>query len=451
MMGILAIGVFSMILSCGSKSGTGTGNESFGHLSMALNVCTAPLYDVAGVQVKIFKVSDTKQDCIKDVADFEKTTSLICIPDTIADALFVLPAGDYKVCAIPVKDLTSNTQSDICSPVFLSPVSVVAEVVNEITLTSLCSNPNGGLDVITQFKDLVLITGLTIEPSKFITTCDTATITITVDDPKVVNTYDWTITLSPLGSNPKLTKLDPPWSAEFTTDMAGEYQVQVEVTNPAGNKTSLKEIPIHVRVCCENDGDCVNSTQGKFCCKNICKASCPDCGDGVVTLPETCDKLITCPATGCCSCDDGDVCTKDTVKSGDPSTCDLVCNHDSITACVSGDGCCPKDTAGIFLCNIGNDIDCIARCGDGIVTKPTETCDTGITCPAAGCCPTTCDDGVDCTKDTSSGSAAKCDLVCTNDPITECVGGDGCCNTTYCSGVQGTSNFDPNCIVSPAP
>jgi hypothetical protein len=247
--GLLVVSLFSMVMGCGNKDvGMGTSNESFGHLKLALNGC-APHYDVVGVQVKLFR--DTTKACT-DVADIEKTTDLICVPDPIADALFVLPTGDYKVCAIPVKNTDTPpyvVPSSVCSTVFSSPVTVIAEVVKEITLTSLCSNPNGGLDVITNFKDLVLITGLTILPNKFITTCDKATISITVDDPNVVNTYDWTITLSPLGSNPKLTKLDPPWSAEFTTDMPGEYQVQVEVTNPAGNTTSLKEIPIHVSAC----------------------------------------------------------------------------------------------------------------------------------------------------------------------------------------------------------
>ncbi len=57
-------------------------------------------------------------------------------------------------------------------------------------------------------------------------------------------------------------------------------------------------------------------------------------------------------------------------------------------------------------------------CGDGKISAP-ETCD--------GNCPTTCDDGNVCTRDSKSGSAANCDLLCNVSEITECIDGDGCC------------------------
>ena len=42
-------------------------------------------------------------------------------------------------------------------------------------------------------------------------------------------------------------------------------------------------------------------------------------------------------------------------------------------------------------------------------------------------CPASCDDGNACTRDGMSGSAANCNLACTNVAITMCLAGDGCC------------------------
>jgi hypothetical protein len=58
------------------------------------------------------------------------------------------------------------------------------------------------------------------------------------------------------------------------------------------------------------------------------------CGDAVVTAPETCDP---CPAT----CADMNACTTDSQTGGSAATCSLVCANQPVTACVSGDGCCP--------------------------------------------------------------------------------------------------------------
>ncbi|WP_050432666.1 choice-of-anchor Q domain-containing protein [Chondromyces crocatus] len=71
------------------------------------------------------------------------------------------------------------------------------------------------------------------------------------------------------------------------------------------------------------------------------------CGDGVVEGGETCDG--DCPAT--CP-DDGDACTEE-VLSGSPETCDVVCAAAPVTACVSGDGCCPAG------CSAPEDLDCV--------------------------------------------------------------------------------------------
>ncbi|EYF01431.1 choice-of-anchor Q domain-containing protein [Chondromyces apiculatus] len=72
------------------------------------------------------------------------------------------------------------------------------------------------------------------------------------------------------------------------------------------------------------------------------------CGNGIVEAGEACDG--DCPAT--CA-DDGDACTA-SVLSGTPETCDVTCVDTPITACVTGDGCCPTG------CTAPGDLDCVA-------------------------------------------------------------------------------------------
>ncbi|MFZ5896060.1 MAG: hypothetical protein ACOY0T_33700 [Myxococcota bacterium] len=85
-----------------------------------------------------------------------------------------------------------------------------------------------------------------------------------------------------------------------------------------------------------------------------------------------------------------------------------------ISACVSGDGCCPLG------CNTNVDADCARRCGNGAI-------ETGETCDPPGSCPASCADTKACTIDSSTGAAETCDLSCKHTPIVDCSGGDGCC------------------------
>src|SRR6185503_17155109 len=96
-----------------------------------------------------------------------------------------------------------------------------------------------------------------------------------------------------------------------------------------------------------------------------------------------------CPTVA--DCDDHMACTTDEVLG---SACQAECYNGEITTPHDGDGCCPSGG------NAGNDSDCAATCGDGVVSAG-ETCDTGIH-SGPGQCPTSCNDGDVCTNDTLS-------------------------------------------------
>ena len=187
---------------------------------------------------------------------------------------------------------------------------------------------------------------------------------------------------------------------------------------------------------------CINQpittcTDGDGCCPSTCNSLNDDdctaeCSNGVVEQGETCDPPSSCPT----DCDDGDVCTADTM-TGSSQNCNVACQHQTIATCTNGDGCCPS------TCNSLNDTDCSPDCGNGVVEQ-------GETCDPPSSCPTDCDDGDVCTTDTMTGSAQNCDVACQNQAITTCTNGDGCCPSgcdavtdTDCSSVCGNNVVEP--------
>ena len=143
------------------------------------------------------------------------------------------------------------------------------------------------------------------------------------------------------------------------------------------------------------------------------------CGNGIVEAGELCDTGITAGAGACpTTCDDQQACTTDALTMG--GTCQAACTNTAITAPANGDGCCPAGAS------TGNDNDCQPGCGNGVVDSG-ETCDTAIT-TGTGACPTTCSDGVACTRDVLGG-AGTCQAACTYPAINSCANGDGCCPT----------------------
>jgi hypothetical protein len=134
----------------------------------------------------------------------------------------------------------------------------------------------------------------------------------------------------------------------------------------------------------------------------------PACGNGAVEQGETCDG--NCPT----SCQKPDACTSATL-TGSAQACSARCSYAAISACTSGDGCCPDG------CSNANDKDCAPaapRCGDGKV-DPGETCD--------GNCPTSCQKPDACTTAVLTGSAQGCTAACTYTETTACLSLDGCC------------------------
>jgi hypothetical protein len=199
-----------------------------------------------------------------------------------------------------------------------------------------------------------------------------------------------------------------------TTCPSGDACTPIRIEGIVGGCTSAC-VAHPVTSCRAGDGCCPAG------CTIATDADCrARCGDGVLSAGESCDRAITAGLAGACppSCDDRDACTLD-VTTGTTAGCSRACHHAALTACVSGDGCCPPG------CTEAADRDCRATCGDGRVGAG-ETCDPPSTCPVT--CP---DDGDPCTRERLVGDGPSCTARCESVPVTACSNAapDLCCPT----------------------
>lgn len=188
-------------------------------------------------------------------------------------------------------------------------------------------------------------------------------------------------------------------------------------------------VAVEIDACASGDGCCPSG------CNHATDADCsPSCGDGIVSANETCEPRSAdhpCPTTAE-DCDDGDPCTQDKVI-GSAQQCSAHCTNIAITHPIPGDRCCPAGA------NISTDADCVASCGDGVISAG-EQCDPAL----PGSCPTvsTCDRlTAGCRRGVlvGMGCAAHCEV----EDILKPTQGDHCCPPGADVGTD--SDCEPRC------
>jgi hypothetical protein len=248
---VSAVAALSAVsMGCSNPSDEGTVEDKTGRLSLKC-VGGTSTHDVTGVA---FVVVGAEGSCA-DTPIASTTTPTLeseSIPASLlpsgggsahpfADGLFVLAPGDYRVCATPLTDAGPSAD---CGPADVL-VNVKPELTTEVVLMSQCKgDPNGGLDVVLGLNAPPTINTLNVAPSKFITVCEKATITVGATDANGdTMTYSGTILSGPPGTPGSLS-----FAANvgtFTPGSPGDYQVKVTVTDAVGGSTSL-QLPIHV-------------------------------------------------------------------------------------------------------------------------------------------------------------------------------------------------------------
>jgi len=238
-----AVGTVLSIAGCGDGS-AGPEEGTLGSLRAAVQI-SGERHDVTAMRIDIVQASD---DCDAEPL-FTETVALEdeAVPASLAgsgehafaDGLFVLAPGEYRVCATP---LASEGPSAACAPTD-ALAEVLESVTTEIVLYSQCgSTGNGGLDAVVALNDQPEITEVSLDPSKFITTCESVKLVATATDPNDDElTYTWSIVSGPEGGGSLRTD-----GAEATfSGAAGDYTLELSVDDGHGGATALS-FPIHI-------------------------------------------------------------------------------------------------------------------------------------------------------------------------------------------------------------
>ncbi|HEU4408529.1 MAG TPA: hypothetical protein VFS43_24920 [Polyangiaceae bacterium] len=186
-----------------------------------------------------------------------------------AGGLFVLPPGDYRVCATP---LGAGGPSAACAPTEIT-ATVFAAATTEALLVSQCDGgANGGLDAVVSLNDPPVLTDLDVAPSKFITQCEAATIVAAAQDPDGDGplSFAWSVLSSPPGSSPSLQVNGP--SSSFSTNAPGEYLLEVRAFDVLGGSGALT-FPVHVSAADCGGGEGATFSQA-FAAGNTTQAAC---------------------------------------------------------------------------------------------------------------------------------------------------------------------------------
>jgi hypothetical protein len=242
--GFTCLVVCGLLLACvDEKPGTGDPGNS-GRLSIALS--TSSVHDVSMVEFRILPADPMATDLPtierRVPLQSEPRSGAADPPDAgaahpFANALFVLPPGDYRIYAQPLQ--SDSMLSADCRSV-QTTAHVFPRVTSEVTLVSQCKgDPKGGLGVTTILNDPPHIDDLTIEPN-YPTACDKPKLTVTAHDPNGdAISYAWQLTLGNGLLSPATN------TATLEPNGAGDYEVHVAATDTHDATTALA-VPLHV-------------------------------------------------------------------------------------------------------------------------------------------------------------------------------------------------------------
>jgi len=227
-------------LGCGDDPATA---EAAGTLRAAVELSEVT-HDVTAVRIDIV---GAEEGC--DATPIASETVALegeALPDSLAGSgthafsagLFLLPEGSYRACGTP---LTFDVPSTECG-VAESSVSVSAGATAEVVLISQCSVAgSGGADVIVSLNDAPVITEVALDPSGFISVCESLHVSATATDANDDElTYAWSVT-----AGPDAGRLHADGASAVFSGSPGEYELELSVGDGHGGSAALT-FPVQV-------------------------------------------------------------------------------------------------------------------------------------------------------------------------------------------------------------
>jgi hypothetical protein len=216
--------------------------EGYGAIQLAITASDP--HDVAQFEFRVIAAGsgDCNSGTVIESSTIPLNTSLM-----IADDIFVLPADNYLVCAMPQQ--TGGTPSAECADASAN-ATVVDSQSSSVMLSSNCTGGgNGAIDVTVTLEDFPLITNIDVQPSQYIEACQFATLAATLDDPGAdgFNSILWSVETFPVGAVTNLGSADQ-LSTTFFTDTTGEYELKLTVDDQIAGLQSLT-FPMHSLAC----------------------------------------------------------------------------------------------------------------------------------------------------------------------------------------------------------
>ena len=246
------------IVAIGACGGGSPDDPAAGNLgTVQLAVASGSAFDVSHIEFRVHEVS-SGLGC----GDVSALDSVVPLEDELAPSLgqidghrfanemYVLPPGDYLACATPLQNDSPRTASAECG-VASRTFTVTAGITILAELLSPCDgNLTGGLDIVAGLGDPPTIADVDVQPSKFITACQSATIdaSATAADGTPVTQFDWAVTSMPTGASVTLPASGDP--VTFSADLVGQYDIEVTATDVSGGEGKLV-FPIHVSPCAD--------------------------------------------------------------------------------------------------------------------------------------------------------------------------------------------------------
>lgn|GEM_PF-6323695 len=239
------IGVAVFTLSCGSQP-VGEPDERAGSLRAAIEI-GASTHDVAAVRFDLVAVDDGCDAAALSTLTVPLEAELAPASVTggeagahhFASGLFTVAAGDYRVCATPLR--ADAVASDDCAQTS-DVTTVAAELTTQVTLVSQCQGASaGGLDVAVALNDPPHITAVTVTESTFITVCESANIAVSAEDTNGdALTYGWSVVSGPDGGSLRSSEA----SATFSGP-PGDYVLRVTATDTHAAEAAFL-VTVHV-------------------------------------------------------------------------------------------------------------------------------------------------------------------------------------------------------------